>query len=111
MILPNLLLSLVATQVSPHVVAMLSANLFRALPPSRHSSSQESYDLDEEPLGIMRRDRRGRIDVSLEKDFASISVFLTYAFVDNRSNDPFFDWTGHFFSLGFAWNHFYGGKQ
>jgi len=71
----------------------------------------ESYNLEEEPLGITRRDRRGRIDVSLEKDFASISVFLTYAFVDNRSNDPFFDWNGHFFSLGFAWNHFYGGKQ
>ena len=33
---------------SPHIVAMLTANLFRALPPSRHSSSQESYDLDEE---------------------------------------------------------------
>lgn len=71
----------------------------------------ESYSLEGEPLGITREDRRKRIDVNLEKDFASISVFLSYAFVDNRSNDPFFDWNGHFFSIGFAWNHFYGGKQ
>jgi hypothetical protein len=71
----------------------------------------ESYNLEEEPLGITRRDRRRRIDVSVEKNFTSISVFLHYAFVDNRSNDPFFDWTGHFVSLGFAWNHFYGGQQ
>lgn len=34
--------------VSPFVIEMLSANLFRALPPSKHSSSMESYDLDEE---------------------------------------------------------------
>jgi serine/threonine-protein phosphatase 2A regulatory subunit B' len=33
---------------SPGIVAMISANLFRALPPSRHPASQESYDLDEE---------------------------------------------------------------
>lgn len=71
----------------------------------------ESYNLEEEPLGIVRQDQRGRIDVSLEKDFAHISVSINYAFVDNRSNDPFFDWSGHFFSLGFSWNHFYGGKQ
>lgn len=36
------------SQASPHIVAMLSANLFRSLPPSRHPSSLESYDLDEE---------------------------------------------------------------
>lgn len=35
-------------EASPHVARMLSANLFRALPPSRRSSSMESYDLDEE---------------------------------------------------------------
>lgn len=34
--------------LAPFIVAMLSANLFRALPPSRHGASQESYDLDEE---------------------------------------------------------------
>ncbi len=33
---------------APDVAAMLSANLLRALPPSRHAASQESYDLDEE---------------------------------------------------------------
>jgi hypothetical protein len=71
----------------------------------------ESFNLDGKPLGIVREDRRGRFDVSLEKNFAQISIFLSYAFVDNRSNDPFFDWNGHFFSLGFSWNHFYGGKK
>jgi len=71
----------------------------------------ESYSLEEEPLEITRRDRRGRIDLRLEKVFARISVFVHYAFVDNRSNDPLFDWNGHFISLGFEWNHFYGGQQ
>jgi len=71
----------------------------------------ESYSLEEESLGITRRDRRGRIDLRLEKIFARISVFVHYAFVDNRSNDPLFDWNGHFISLGFEWNHFYGGQQ
>ena len=71
----------------------------------------ESYSLEEEPLGILRKDSRGRFDVNLEKNFAHISIFLNYAFVDNRSNDPLFDWNGHFFSLGFSWNHFYGERQ
>jgi serine/threonine-protein phosphatase 2A regulatory subunit B' len=35
-------------QASPEIAAMLSANLLRALPPTRHPLSQESYDLDEE---------------------------------------------------------------
>lgn len=35
-------------EVSPHVVRMLSLNLFRDLPPGRHMSTLESYDLDEE---------------------------------------------------------------
>lgn len=33
---------------SPVIIKMISANLFRALPPSRHPLSQESYDLEEE---------------------------------------------------------------
>lgn len=34
--------------VSPHVVHMIAANLFRELPPSKHSTTGESYELDEE---------------------------------------------------------------
>ncbi|MBN1223569.1 MAG: hypothetical protein JXB23_09985 [Candidatus Aminicenantes bacterium] len=71
----------------------------------------ESLNLDEEPLGIMRKDRRGQVDVILKKNFARISVFLSYAYIVNRSNDPYFDWSGHFFSVGFNWSHSLGGGQ
>jgi hypothetical protein len=96
------LTALIPWSVNLKIGYMYSSKLFPGI---------ESYNLDEEPLGITRKDHRGRLDISLEKNFAHISVFLNYAFVYNRSNDPFFDWNGHFFSLGFSWNHFYGGKQ
>ena len=71
----------------------------------------ESFSSEEEPLGLTRKDRRVQIDVSLQKNWARISIFLSYAYIINHSNDPYFDWNGHFFSVGFNWYQPLGGGQ
>lgn len=71
----------------------------------------ESMDLEGNPLGVIRQDMRDLFEVRAEKDFPSFSVFLSYFYVNNRSNDPFFDWQGNFFSAGLEWNVFFGGKK
>jgi len=71
----------------------------------------ESMDLEGNPLGVIRQDMRDMFEVRAEKDFPSFSVFLSYFYVNNRSNDPFFDWQGNFFSTGLEWNVFFGGKK
>jgi hypothetical protein len=65
----------------------------------------------EEPLGLTRKDHRVQVDASLQKNWARISIFLSYAYIINHSNDPYFDWSGHFFSVGFNWNQPLGGEQ
>ena len=47
----------------------------------------------------------------MNKDLGSFDVTLNYAYMDNRSNDPFFAWDGFFFSLGIEWNTEWGRKQ
>jgi hypothetical protein len=64
----------------------------------------ESLDLEGNPLGIIRKDKRNRIEVSAEKNFSRFSVILSYFYVGNSSNDLYFDWSGHFISLGVEWN-------
>lgn len=71
----------------------------------------ESMNLEEEPLGMTREDRRRTFETRLEKNFPRFSLFLSYVYVDNNSNDPFFDWQGNFFSAGIEWNMFFGGKK
>jgi len=71
----------------------------------------ESLSPMQEPLGLTRKDRRVHIDVSLQKNWPRISIFLSYAYIFNRSNDPYFDWSGHFISVGFNWNQALGGEQ
>ena len=71
----------------------------------------ESLDLEGNPLGITRKDERKQIDVRVEKNFARFSVFASYFYVDNGSNDLYFDWNGHFFTLGFEWNIPLGAKK
>jgi hypothetical protein len=71
----------------------------------------ESLDLEGISLGITRKDKRKQIDVRVEKNFARFSVFASYFYVDNSSNDLYFDWNGHFFSVGFEWNIPLGAKQ
>jgi len=71
----------------------------------------ESFSLEEEPLGMTRKDRRRQIEVSLEKNFPGFSIFLSYAHIINKSNDPYFDWSGNFVSVGFSWSRSLGGEQ
>ncbi len=71
----------------------------------------ESFDLEGYPLGITRKDKRDQIEVRAGKNFPGFSVFLSYFFVNNRSNDLYFDWNGHFLSLGIEWNTPFGGKK
>jgi hypothetical protein len=71
----------------------------------------ESLDLEGNLLGITRKDTRKQIDVRAEKSFPKFSVFASYFYVDNSSNDLYFDWNGHFFVVGVEWNIPLGGKQ
>ena len=71
----------------------------------------ESLDLEGNPLGITRKDTRKQIDVRVEKNFPRFSIFASYFYVYNSSNDLYFDWNGHFFALGVEWNISLGGKQ
>jgi hypothetical protein len=64
----------------------------------------ESLDLEGESLGIIRKDVRKQIEVRAEKNFPKMTVYLSYYHLNNRSNDPFFQWKGQFFSAGIEWN-------
>ena len=68
----------------------------------------ESLSLEGESLGVTRKDRRNQAEVRVEKNFPRLTLFLNYSYVVNQSNDPFFEWTGHFFSAGIEWNFFMG---
>ena len=70
----------------------------------------ESLDLEENLLGITRKDKRKQIDVRAEKNFPRFSVFASYFYIHNSSNDIYFDWSGHFFAVGIEWNIPLGGK-
>ena len=71
----------------------------------------ESLDLEGNPLGITRKDERKQIEVKAEKNFPRFSVFASYYYAQNSSNDLYFDWNGHFFSVGFEWNIPLGAKK
>ena len=71
----------------------------------------ESLDLELNPLGITRKDKRKQIEVTAEKNFPRFSVFASYFYVQNSSNDFYFDWNGHYFSVGIEWNIPLGAKQ
>jgi hypothetical protein len=71
----------------------------------------ESLSLEGDALGILRKDERRQVEVRTEKNFSTFSVFVSYFYVDNKSNDPFFDWNGHFFSAGVEWNISYGERK
>lgn len=71
----------------------------------------QSLDLEGNLLGVTRKDDRKQVDVRLEKSFPRFSVFASYFYVDNSSNDLYFDWNGHFFAVGFEWNIPLGAKQ
>lgn len=71
----------------------------------------ESMSLEGEPSGLTRKDERNQFEARLEKNFPRFSVFLFYSYIDNKSNDPFFEWKGHFFSAGIEWNLYFGERK
>jgi hypothetical protein len=71
----------------------------------------DSLNLDGEPIGITRNDQRNQLGVMVKKNFATITMFLSYSYVINRSNDPYYDWEGNSLTVGFTWDHFYGGGK
>jgi hypothetical protein len=62
-------------------------------------------------LGMLRQDTRNQWEARLEKNFRSLSVYLNYSSVDNRSNDLLFDWHGHFLTAGVEWNINWGARE
>jgi hypothetical protein len=71
----------------------------------------QSLDLEGNLLGMTRKDERKQVDVRAEKNFPRFSVFASYFYVQNSSNDLYFDWSGHFFTVGIEWNIPLGGKR
>ena len=67
-----------------------------------------AYALDGTPLGSMRRDKRGTLDLRLEKTFARFGVFLAASSVRNDSSDPLFAWKGYSIQGGLTWTPFSG---
>jgi hypothetical protein len=71
----------------------------------------EGLTLDGIPTGVIRHDRRNQIETRLEKAFSKFSVFLSYSFIDNKSNDPFFDWRSGFLTGGIEWRLPFGKRE
>lgn len=71
----------------------------------------EVLDTEGQTTGIMREDTRALWQARIEKNFSRYSLFLTYNLVNNRSNDPLFDWQGNYLALGIEWNLFFGENQ
>lgn len=64
----------------------------------------EAMNLEGELLAFLRQDKRNQWEVRLEKNFSALSLYLNYSYADNHSNDPLFEWQGHFLSVGVEWN-------
>ncbi len=71
----------------------------------------ESLNLDGDSFGITRKDERKQIEARLEKNFPKFSIYLSYFYINNKSNDLFFEWDGQFISAGIEWNLFFGEKE
>lgn len=63
----------------------------------------EATDLDGGSLGLLRRDTRNQWEARLRKDFTAVSLSAYYTYIDNASNDPLFNWKGHFLGIGVEW--------
>ena len=71
----------------------------------------DALDMEGLSLGMLRQDTRNQWEARLEKNFRSLSVYLNYSSVDNRSNDLLFDWRGHFLTAGVEWNINWGARE
>jgi len=63
----------------------------------------EAFDLAGTSLGPLRRDTRNQWEARLQKDFTTFTLYAYYSYVDNASNDPLFDWKGHFLGVSVEW--------
>ena len=63
----------------------------------------EAMNLEGETLALLRQDKRNQWEARLEKNFSAFSLYLNYSYVNNHSNDPLFEWQGHFLSVGVEW--------
>ncbi|HOM95005.1 MAG TPA: hypothetical protein PKZ63_08130 [Candidatus Saccharicenans sp.] len=71
---------------------------------NREFPGLESLDLEGVSLGVRREDKRHQLSTLVQLDLARVSFFITYAYISNASNDPWFDWSGNFISGGLKWN-------
>jgi hypothetical protein len=70
-----------------------------------------ALDMEGASLGMLRQDTRNQWEARLEKNFRSLSLYLNYTHIDNRSNDLLFGWRGHFLMAGVEWNLNWGAKE
>ena len=63
----------------------------------------EAMDLEGTSLGTQRQDTRNQWETRLQKDFPAFSLYAFYSYIDNSSNDPLFDWKGHYFGVSVDW--------
>jgi len=68
----------------------------------------ESLDLEGDPSDILRKDNRKQFEARLEKYFSRFSIYLSYKYINNHSNDQLFDWQGNYLAAGVEWNLFFG---
>nr|HUM35147.1 hypothetical protein [Candidatus Saccharicenans sp.] len=71
---------------------------------NREFPGLESLDLEGVSLGVIREDRRHQLSTLVQLDLARVSFFVSYSYISNASNDPWFDWSGNFISGGLKWN-------
>ncbi|MDD8030650.1 MAG: hypothetical protein PHQ25_01455 [Acidobacteriota bacterium] len=71
---------------------------------NREFPGLESLGLEGLSLGVIREDRRHQLSALVQLDLARISFFVSYSYINNASNDPWFDWSGNFISGGLRWN-------
>jgi hypothetical protein len=68
----------------------------------------EALDLDGAPVGNLRQDTRNQWEARLQKDFGAVSLYAFYSYIDNASNDPLFDWKGHYLGISCGWRMNWG---
>jgi hypothetical protein len=71
----------------------------------------EALDMEGTSLGVLRKDTRDQWETRLEKNFRAFSLYINFSYVDNRSNDPLFNWQGNFLMAGVDWNINWGARE
>lgn len=71
---------------------------------SREFPGITSFDLEGNSLGLTRKDSRNQVSARLQLDLTRISLFASFTYLKNKSNDPWFTWSGNIISAGLVWN-------